>query len=328
MRRRTVVASLGAAAALQPFATLGQQPVKSARVGFLGAMPSNPMVVASDKAFSSEMRTLGWIEGRNLTIEHRYHNQPGVDLARAVAELIGSKPDVLAIAGPEIVVETAARATKTIPIAMVAVNFDPIEHGLVANLARPGGNVTGIFMRQVELAQKQLELLTQALPGKTRVAVLYDALSADQFAGARQEAERMGLQLDPLKLENPPYDFKHAFDRLARAQPQMLLVLSSPLFTNSQSQITALAIERRWPTMFIFKTYAEAGGLMSYGVDYVAMQAGIAHFVAKILGGEKPADIPVEQPTKFEFVINAKTAKALDLTLPLGLLGRADEVIE
>jgi putative ABC transport system substrate-binding protein len=286
------------------------------------------MIAASYKAFSGEMRTLGWIEGRNLTIDHRYHNQPGVDLARLVAELIVSKPDVLVVTGPEIVVETAARATKSIPIAMVAVNFDPIEHHLVATLARPGGNVTGIFMRQVELAQKQLELLTQALPGKTRAAVLYDALSADQFAGARLEAERIGLELHPLKLENPPYDFKHAFDVLAGAQPQMLLVLSSPLFTNSRSQIAALAIERRWPSMFIFKSYVEVGGLMSYGADYVAMQAGIAHFAAKILGGARPADIPVEQPTKFEFVINAKTARALDLTLPLGLLGRADEVIE
>ncbi len=328
MRRRSFAAALGAVAGLQSYAALGQQAGKAARVGFLGAVPSNPMIAASEAAFSSEMRTLGWIEGKNLTIVHRYHNQPGVDLARSVAELIASQPDVLAITGPEIVVETAARATKTIPIAMVAVNFDPIEHGLVAHLARPGGTVTGIFMRQVELAQKQLELLTEALPGKTRVAVLYDALSADQFAGARLEAERMGLQLTPLKLENPPYDFNRAFDGLAGAQPQMLLVLSSPLFTNSQSQIATLAIERRWPTMFIFKSYAEAGGLMSYGVDYVAMQAGIARFVAKILGGAKPADIPVEQPTKFEFVINAKTARTLDLTLPLGLLGRADEVIE
>jgi putative tryptophan/tyrosine transport system substrate-binding protein len=328
MRRRAFTAALGAAAALRPIASRGQQPVKNARVGFLGGVPNNPMIAAGEKAFSDEMRKLGWIDGQNLTIVHRYQNQPGVDLARPVAELIASNINVLAVTGPEVVVRTVASATRTIPIAMVAVNFDPIEHGLVASLARPGGNVTGIFLRQVELAQKQLELMTQALPGRIRAAVLYDALSADQFAAARQEAQRMGLQLSPLKLENPPYDFKQAFDVLAGASPQMLLVLSSPLFASSQSQIAALAIERRWPTMFIFRSYIEAGGLMSYGVDFVAMQARIADFVAKILGGAKPADIPVEQPTKFELVINAKTAKALDLTLPPSILARADEVIE
>ena len=173
MRRRSFTAVLGASAALQPFTAHAQQPVKSARVGFLGSVPNNPMIAAGEKAFNNEMRKLGWIEGQNLTIVRRYHNQLGVDLARSVSELIGSNIDVLAVSGPEAVVRTVASATKTIPIAMVANNFDPIEHGLVASLARPGGNVTGIFMRQVELAQKQLELLTQALPGKTRAGVLY-----------------------------------------------------------------------------------------------------------------------------------------------------------
>lgn len=291
-------------------------------------MPDNPMIFATETAFSTEMRKLGWTEGQNLTIEHRYHNQPGVALASSVAELISSSIDVFVVSGPEIAVRTVARATKTIPIAMVAVNFDPIEHGLVTSLARPGGNVTGIFLRQVELAQKQLELMTQALPGRAQGAVLYDALSADQFDAARQEAQRIGLQLSPLKLENPPYDFKQAFAALAQYPPQMLLVLSSPLFTSSRTQIAALAIERGWPTIFIFKSYVEAGGLMSYGVDLVAMHARIADFVAKFLGGTKPADIPVEQPTKFELVVNAKTAKTLDLSLPPVLLARADEVIE
>ncbi len=327
MRRRAFTRALGVATALQPLASRAQ-PARTARVGFLGAVPDNPMMAAGEKAFADGMRKLGWIEGRNLTIVHRYHNRAGVDLARPVAELLGSNIDVLAVTGPELVVRAVAGATRTIPIAMVAVNFDPIERGLVASLARPGGNVTGLFLRQVELAQKQLELMTQALPGATRVAVLYDALSADQFAAARQEAQRLGQQLSSVKLEKPPYDFKRAFDALAPAAPQMLLVLSSPLFTSSQSQIAALAIEHRWPTMFIFKSYVEAGGLMSYGVDYAAMQARLADFVAKILRGAKPADIPVEQPTKFEFVINAKTAKALDLVLPADLLVRADEVIE
>src|SRR5271169_5797025 len=149
MRRRAFTTVLGAAAALRPFTGHAQRPVKIARVGFLSGVPDNPMLAAGEKAFSNKMRKLGWIEGQNLTIVRRYENQPGVDLARPVAELIGSNIDVLAVTGPEVVVRTVASATTTIPIAMVAVNFDPIERGLVASLARPGGNVTGILMRQV-----------------------------------------------------------------------------------------------------------------------------------------------------------------------------------
>lgn len=170
--------------------------------------------------------------------------------------------------------------------------------------------------------------MTQAFPEKTKASALYDALSADQFAASEQAAEKLNLQFDGMKLENPPYDFEKTFHVLAQGSPQMLLVLSSPYFTPSQSRIALLAIQHRLPTMFIFKTYVEAGGLMSYGVDYVAMHRRIAAIVGKILEGAKPADIPVGQPTKFEFVVNLKTAKAIDVQMPLPILLRADEVIE
>jgi putative ABC transport system substrate-binding protein len=305
-----------------------QQPKKNARIGLLDARPIIPLFAAANSAFSEELQQLGWIEGQNLIIEYRYPNDPGVDLAAQVGDLIKSNIDALVAVGPEFVLQTAVGASHTIPIAMIAINFDPIERGYVSSLARPGGNVTGIFFRQLELAQKQLELLAQAFPQRTKAAALYDELSADQFAAAKRAAESMNLQFYGLKLESPPYDFEAAFRALLQDPRQLLLVLSSGYFTPSQSLIASLAIEQRLPTMFIFKTYVEAGGLMSYGVDYVAMHRRIAAFVGKILEGTNPADIPVEQPTKFELVVNLKTAKALGLAIPETFLVRADEVLE
>jgi putative tryptophan/tyrosine transport system substrate-binding protein len=327
MRRRDFMALAGSAAAW-PVVVRAQQRGKIARIGFLGSLPDNPMVIAADSAFSDELRQRGWVEGQNLSIEYRYVNDPKVDLAAQVAELVRSGIDLLVAQGSESVLQTAVNATRTIPIAMIAVNFDPIAHGYVSSLARPGGNVTGIFFRQLELAQKQLELLTQAFPERKRVAALYDTLSADQFAASEKTAAQMNLQLHGVKLEKPPYDFKAAFDVLAQGSPQMLLVLSSAYFTSSQSLIAALAIERRLPTMFIFQSYVEAGGLMSYGADLVAMQRRLADYVEKILEGAKPADIPVEQPTKFDLTVNLKTAKAIGVEIPLSIQLRADQVIE
>jgi putative tryptophan/tyrosine transport system substrate-binding protein len=328
MRRREFIALVGGAAIGSPLQLQAQQPRKHARIGFLNVRPNIPLFAAAYSGFSDELRQLGWIEGQNLIIEYRYTTDPGVDLAAQVAELVKSNIDALVAAGPEFVLQTAVGASHTIPIAMIAINFDPIARGYVSSLARPGGNVTGIFFRQLELAQKQLELLTQAFPERTKAAALYDELSADQFAAATRAAESLNLQFHGLKLENPPYDFEAAFRVLAQGSPQMLQVLSSGYFTPSQSLIASLAIQQRLPTMFIFKTYVEAGGLMSYGVDYVAMHRRIAAFVGKMLEGTKPADIPVEQSTRFEFVVNLKTAKAIDVQMPLSILLRADQVIE
>jgi putative tryptophan/tyrosine transport system substrate-binding protein len=327
MRRRDFM-TLAGSVAVWPVAARAQQQGKKARIGFLSSLPDNPMMVADYSAFSDELRQRGWIEGQNLIIEYRYINDPKTDLAAQVADLVRSNIDLLVTGGPENVLQTAVNATRTIPIAMMAVNFDPIARGYVASLAQPGGNVTGIFFRQLELAQKQLELLTQAFPERKKIAALYDALSADQFAASEKTAAQMNLQLHGLKLENPPYDFNAAFHALAQHTPQMLLVQSSPYFTSSQRLIAGLAIEQRLPTMFIFKTYVEAGGLMSYGADFVAMHRRIADYVDKILNGTKPADIPVEQPTKFELTVNLKTARAIGVEVPLSIQLRADEVIE
>ena len=209
-----------------------------------------------------------------------------------------------------------------------AINYDPIARGYVASLARPGGNITGLFYQQAELAAKKVELLTQAFPERKNLGVLWDALVTEEFEAAQRAARALQLELHAVKLENAPYDFTAAFQTIARAGAQMLLVLSSPLFALYRRELANLAIEHRLPAMFIFKSYVQVGGLMSYGVNQPAMYRRTADFVAKILKGTKPADLPVEQPTKFELVINVKTAKALGITLPQSLLVAADEVIE
>ena len=234
----------------------------------------------------------------------------------------------LLFASTEIALQAAIAASRTIPIVISAINYDPIARGYVKSLARPGGNITRIVSLQTELAAKQVELLTQAFPDRNRLAVLYD----EDFGlpvcrcGASGEIATLGRPI--AETGNPPYDFDAAFQSLAEGSPQMLLVLSSQFFTLSRSHIAKLAIQQRLPTMFIFKTYVQAGGLISYGVDPSAIFRQVAFYVAKILNGAKPADLPIQQPVKFELVINLKTAKAIGVDLSTAIQLRADEVIE
>jgi putative ABC transport system substrate-binding protein len=279
-------------------------------------------------AFVDELRKLGFAEGRNLALEHRRVDQ-GVPQAFASAnELVAWRADVLLAFGPELSLQAAAAARPPVPIVILANNYDPIANGYVQSLARPGGNVTGIVSRQPELAAKQLELLLEAFPERKRLGALWDALSADQFAAVEREVKRRHLTLRGIKLENSPYNFSAAFRALEQDGVEVLLVLSSPVFGLQHAEIARLAIEHRLPAIFILKFYVEAGGLLSYGVDFIPMMRRAASFVAKILRGAKPADLPVEQATHYEFVVNLKTARAMGITLPTSILLRADEVIE
>jgi putative tryptophan/tyrosine transport system substrate-binding protein len=236
--------------------------------------------------------------------------------------------NALAALGSEPVLHACVAATRTIPIVFVANNYDPIARGYVHSLAKPGGNVTGVFLRQTELAEKQVELLKEAFPGRTKLAVWWDKVSADQFVAAEHRAKVMGLEVQSDELRDPPYRFDAAVERAVNARSEMLLVLSSPFFGRLREQIAELLIQQRLPAMFIFKAYVEAGGLMSYGANPVAMYRQAGTFMGKVLTGAKPADLPVEQPNKYEMVVNLKTAKAMGLELPVSILLRADEVIE
>jgi putative tryptophan/tyrosine transport system substrate-binding protein len=326
MKRREFITLLGVAAAW-PLAARGQQAGKVIRIGFIGASLNSSAMAAQYQAFLTELHGLGFSEGRNIVVDYRRLDDPRGPFAVA-AELMRLQVDLIVATGPEVALQAVVGASRSIPIVIMAVQYDPIERGYVSSLARPGGNITGVFYRQPELAAKQLELLTQTFPEKSRLAVLYDTNSADQFSAAEEAARSMPLELQPLKLEKPPYDFGAAFQTMAQGGAQMVLVLSSPFFVERRPEVAALAIEHRLPTMFVFKSYVEAGGLMSYGVEQLAMYRRIGLYVAKILNGTKPADLPVEQPTKFELIVNLKTAKAIGIELPTSILLRADRVIE
>ena len=326
MRRREFITLLGGATAAWPLAARAQQTGRAARIGvFTGA--TIPVMATAYRGFVDELRRLGFGEGQNLIIELRPGDQESPALSMQAVQLVRSNVDAFVVS-TEPALRAAIAASRRTPIVTMAINFDPIAFGYVESLARPGGNVTGVFLRQAELAEKQVELLTQAFPDKTRLTVLWDSISAEQFAAAERRATALRLEVRSLKLENPPYDFDAAFRTIAAADPHMLLVLSSPSFGRQSQRIAQLAIRHRLPAMFIFKAYTEFGGLMSYGADPVAMYRKCAGYVAKILMGAKPADLPVEQPTKFEMVVNLKTAKTLGVELPTSILLRADEVIE
>jgi putative ABC transport system substrate-binding protein len=323
MRRREFITLLGGASAW-PLAAQAQQSERKVRIGFLSTARR---VEENYQTFLARLQELGFNEKQNLIVEYRALDDPRGAFVSA-AELMRSQPDLIVVTGPEAALQAVVGASRAIPIVFLAIQYDPVERGYVASLARPGGNITGVFLRQPELAAKQLEILTQAFPERNRLAVLWDASTAEQFSVAEQSARALRVALLSFKLERPPYDFDAAFRRVAVDAAQMVVVLSSPFFTAQRSQIAALAIEHRLPTMFVFRTYVEAGGLMSYSVDFPSMFRRIAEYVARILNGAKPADLPIEQPAKFELVINLKTAKALGLEVPPMLLARADEVIE
>lgn len=334
MRRRAFITLLGGTAAAWPLAVGAQQAGRNYRIGFFGgALETSRGIRGSNvmgigyPAFRDELRKRGLIDGRNLVIEFRSTRQDAERLHADAAELVRSDVDLIVAAGPEVAVKAALAASRTVPIVMWANNFDPLSRGYVQSLARPGGNITGLFTRQPELAAKQVEILKETFPDRTRLTALWDALSVDQLDGAERAAKSLQLSLRTLKLENPPYDIAAAFRRMAEGDPQMLLVLSSPLFPHSK-ELAEATLRSRLPAMFIFKYYVEDGGLMSYGIDINSDFRRLAEYVAKILKGATPAELPVEQPTRFELVVNLKTAKAIGLDLPTSILLRADQVIE
>ena len=279
-------------------------------------------------AFRDELRKRGFIDGRNLIIEFRSTRQEAGRLHAEAAELVRSNIDLIVAAGPEIAVQAALAASRTVPIVMWANNFDPLSQGYVQSLARPGGNVTGLFTRQPELAAKQVEILKETFPDRTRLAALWDALSADQLSGAERAAKSLHLTLRALKLENPPYDIAAAFHRVAEGDPQCCSCCPVPC----SARTIWRSRKRRYDPVCLpcssSSTTSKHGGLMSYGIDIKSDFRRLAEFAAKILNGATPADLPVEQPTKFELIVNLKTAKAIGIELPTSLLLRADEVIE
>jgi putative tryptophan/tyrosine transport system substrate-binding protein len=314
---------------LAPLAVQAQQAAKVPRIGWLGADPDPGRHMR--EAFLQGLRDLGYVEGRNLVMEYRFAEGKLERYPALAAELVALKVD--AIVAPITPAALAAKqATRTLPIVFITVG-DPVTSGLVTSLARPGGNVTGSSLLAPELVGKGLEQLKQAVPGVSRVAVLWqpgvlgERTEKDMLQAAEVAARVLGVRLHFVEARGPE-DFDRAFSDMTRARPGALTVLSTPMFVSERKRLVALAAKNRLPAMYPLREFVVAGGLMSYGPNDAEQFRRAATYVDKILKGAKPADLPVEQPTKFELVINRKTAKALGLTIPPSLLQRADEVIQ
>jgi putative ABC transport system substrate-binding protein len=318
----TLILSLLAA----PLTSQAQSAAHVPRLGLL--IPSSVSAVASRlEAFRHGLRDLGYVEGRNIILEYRFADGQADRLPALVAELVRLPIDVLVVDGT-VALRAAQHATTTIPIVM-AVSGDPVGEGLVASLARPGGNITGLSSRAPEVSGKRLELLKEAVPHLSRVAALWhrDAPVGPYVKETQAAAKALGLQLHALEVGSPDA-LEQAFAAMTSAHADALVVLPSAQIGSHQRVVVELAMTHQLPAMFGGREATEAGGLMSYGPNYAEFYRRAATYVDKILKGTKPADLPVEQPMKFELVINLKTAKALGITMPPRLLFQADEVLQ
>jgi putative ABC transport system substrate-binding protein len=307
-----------------PLAANAQQAAKIPRIGYLSPAPDTPLL----EAFRQGLRDLGWVEGRNVAIEVRSAEGKYERLPELAAELVRLKMDVI-FASTTPAALAAKHATTTIPI-VIGFVADPIGSGLVASLARPGGNITGWTHLGRELRGKYLELLKEAVPGITRIGVLWNPtnpIHGPSMKDVKAAAQALNVQLHPVGVQDPK-ELESAFSAMARERVEALAVLPDGMFLAQGDRIIALAERSRLPAMYGVTELAKAGGLMAYGANFPEMYRRGASFVDRILRGAKPADLPIEQPTKFELVINLKTAKTLGLTIPQSLLIRADEVIQ
>jgi len=328
MRRREFITLLGGAAVCWPLAARAQQPAaKVPRIGFLGNSTAE-LEANLVGSFRDGLRALGYEEGRNIVIEYRWAEGKYERFPALIAELVASNVDVIVTAGTpaSLAVKTA---TTSIPLVMIAVG-EPVATGLVASLARPGGNITGVTSMSAEIEGKRLELLREVAPNISHIAVLWNAGSPIQVIQERETraaAQVLGMKMLSLGVRTLE-EIEDAFAAIMRERPGALLVLADRLFLHHRTLIMEFATQHRLPGVHAYRELVEVGGLMSYGPSYADMHRRAATYVDRILKGEKPADLPVERPVKFELVVNLKAAKALGLEVPPTLLARADEVIE
>jgi len=326
MRRRTFLAMVPAGLLVAPLAARAQPAGKVPRVGFLLGFSPGPSREVD--AFQRGLRELGYIEGQNIAIDYRYARGQVERLPELAAELVRLNPDVI-VAPYTPPALAAKRATSMIPIVFAGV-ADAVGAGLIANLGRPGGNITGLTSTGAELGGKRLELLKQVISKASRVAVLYNPADQSNVLVLKQlqeSAPNLGLTLQPFAVREPDH-FEGAFSAMARERTHAMFGVPGVLTDRHKEALVGLAAKHRLPTMWGLRQFVEAGGLMSYAVNFYDQIRQTAVYVDKILKGAKPGDLPVEQPTKFELVINLKTAKTLGLTIPPSLLVRADQVIE
>ncbi len=323
MERRTfvIVATLNL---LGTGASWAQESAKNSRVGIITG-GGNPRSAAFFVAFEERLRELGWVDGKNLSVDFETGESPA-QLSAIATRMVQQRADVIVAVGPELSLKAASEATHAIPIVSIALNYDPVAKGYVSSLARPGRNITGIFVRNPEVGPKQLELLRQAVPRANRVGVLWTDFSVDQIAPLDAVASRLGVRLEKVKLA-PPYDIEAAFASMKAQRVDAVLAVGDPVTYRARVRIAKAGLERGVPVVGGLP-YVEAGALIGFGADLNAALRSGAEYVDKILRGAKAADMPIEQPTKFRLIVNLKTARALGITIPQSLLLRADDVIQ
>jgi len=330
MNRRTAIRRLATFFLTTASLAHAQQPKKVPRIGYL-AVGNAASASARAEAIRLALRERGHIEGQNIASEYRYAEGKRGRAAELAAELVRLKVDVIVVSGGETTIRAAMNATKTIPIVITGTSNDPVEAGLVDSRARPGGNVTGVSLLTRELGGKRLELLKEAVPKVARVAVFYEPASR---AGVLDVKEVLPVAARALRLTLQPWevrgadDFDRVFAAMRKQRADGLYVLPGVLMNANQKRIAGLALKSRLPSMYALKDYVDAGGLMSYGADEAESYRRVAYFVDRILKGTKPADLPVEQPMRFELVVNLKTAKQIGVTIDPNLLARANKLIK
>ena len=331
MKRRVFLSTVTGGLLAAPLAPEAQPAAKTFRIGLLGInwAAAPPRLHG---AFLQALRDLGYVEGGNVLLEYRDAEGKVERLPALAAELVALKVDVI-VAGPTLAALAAKQVTRTVPIVFIGPS-DPVGSGLVTSLARPGGNVTGLSAAlSPELVGKCLEQLTQAVPGVSRVAILWqpgagvERTERDTLKGAEVAARALEVRLQVAEARGPA-DIDRAFSHMARARAGAVIVLNTVMFLSERRRLVALAARHRLPALYTFREFVDAGGLMSYGHNQEDLNRRAAIYVDKILKGARPADLPVEQPTKFDLVINLKAARALGLTIPPPVLARADQVIE
>jgi putative ABC transport system substrate-binding protein len=313
-------------AALWPARITRAQPARNVKVAILttaGGRGDTPFYIAMERRF----RELGYVEGKNLTLV--WHSAAGrLDkIPEIAAELAKAKPDVMIAPGSEVVLRAIRRVAGSTPIVMIAIDYDPVETNFVTSLARPGGNITGLFLRQVESAAKRLEMLKEALPTARRVAVLWDSFTRDQLDFIEGTAKKLNLALQPYQMQGNPYDFETPLKAAKAKGAQAVLALTSGPFFLVREKMFAAAHAQRLPVV-ANPNYAEAGALIAFGASFSHIYMRAAEYADRILKGAKPGDLPIDQPNQYDLIVNLKTARALELKIPHSVLVRANRVIE
>ena len=323
MQRREFIALLGGAAAAWPLAARAQRPT-SLHIGIVTIQSRTTPIYT---AFDQRLRELGHIEGENLVTDYLNPEMQAEGVPGAIKELVRRNVDII-VAPYESTVKSAIAASDTVPVVMIATEYDPLALGYVKSLARPGGRVTGVFLQQIELASKRLQLLKDTLPRFEAATIFWDSLSEYQWKATSSAAASFGLRLAGVELKKQPYDYEGALASVPPDHRSTLITPIAPAFYRDRERLAELGIRHHIASMFAVREFADAGGLLSYGPDFPSIFRRVAEYVDRIAKGAKAADLPVEQPTKFELVINVKTAKAIDLDIPDKMLALADAVIE